>query len=80
MTNKEFEIVKHFAESNGIAIMSIPTAFRKCWEDNSKLVDTIRELENIEYKLKQENQKLQKENEQHKDTLFDIETSKSFVL
>ena len=43
-TNKELQLIKEFAENNGISISSIEDAFRRCWNDNGKLVKENQKL------------------------------------
>ena len=42
--NNDFKSIKIFAERNGINIFNISEAFRKCWNDNGKLVSENRIL------------------------------------
>lgn len=42
--NKELNSIKRFAENNGIDIFNIEEAFRKCWDDNAKLVSENKKL------------------------------------
>lgn len=42
--NTELKSIKTFAEKHGINIFNIDDAFRKCWNDNSKLVTENRIL------------------------------------
>ena len=42
--NKELNSIKCFANNNGINIFKIDEAFRKCWNDNTKLVSENRKL------------------------------------
>ena len=37
--NNELQLIKQFAENNGICIFNIEDAFRRCWNDNGKLVE-----------------------------------------
>jgi len=43
--NKELNSIKCFADNNGINIFNIDEAFRKCWNDNEKLVIENKELQ-----------------------------------
>lgn len=45
-TNNELQLIKEFAENNGISISSIEDAFRRCWNDNGKLVKENQKLLN----------------------------------
>ena len=36
--NEELNSIKKFADRNGICIFNIDEAFRRCWQDNAKLV------------------------------------------
>lgn len=42
--NKELQSIKSFAERSGINIFMIDEAFRRCWNDNNKLIDENKEL------------------------------------
>ena len=43
--NKELNSIKCFADNNGINIFNIDEAFRRCWNDNEKLVIKNKELQ-----------------------------------
>ena len=43
--NKELNSIKCFADNNGICIFNIDEAFRRCWNDNEKLVIKNKELQ-----------------------------------
>lgn len=43
--NKELNSVKCFADNNGINVFNINEAFRRCWNDNEKLVIKNNELQ-----------------------------------
>lgn len=42
--NEELNSIKKFADRNGICIFNIDEAFRRCWQDNAKLVKENEEL------------------------------------
>lgn len=42
--NKALNSIKKFAEDNGINIFYIDTAFRNCWNDNTKLIEDNEQL------------------------------------
>ena len=42
--NEQLKSIKKFADRNGICIFNIDEAFRKCWNDNAKLVKENEEL------------------------------------
>ena len=51
--NKELNSIKHFADTHGINIFNIDEAFRKCWNDNKRLViknNELQERNNRQYK------------------------------
>lgn len=43
--NNELTSIKRFADNHGITISKIDEAFRKCWNDNEKLVIENKELQ-----------------------------------
>lgn len=42
--NEQLKSIKKFADRNGICIFNIDEAFRRCWQDNAKLVKENEEL------------------------------------
>lgn len=56
--NEELNSIKRFAENNGINIFKIDEAFRRCWNDNGKLIN--------------ENEQLKSEIQQYKALLQDM--------
>ena len=49
--NEELNSIKKFADRNGICIFNIDEAFRRCWQDNAKLVKENEELKKENNKL-----------------------------
>ena len=44
--NEQLKSIKKFADRNGICIFNIDEAFRRCWNDNAKLVKENEQLKN----------------------------------
>lgn len=42
--NEQLKSIKKFADRNGVCIFNIDEAFRRCWQDNAKLVKENEEL------------------------------------
>lgn len=42
--NEQLKSIKKFADRNGICIFNIDEAFRRCWQDNAKLVKENEQL------------------------------------
>lgn len=42
--NESLNMIKRFAERNGICICNIDDAFRRCWDDNAELVAENKQL------------------------------------
>lgn len=47
--NEQLKSIKKFADRNGICIFNIDEAFRRCWQDNAKLV---KENEQLKQRIK----------------------------
>ena len=74
--NEELNSIKKFADRNGICIFNIDEAFRRCWQDNAKLVKENNQLKSTINTLTHDNTKMKKvlnttkkENEHIKNTI-----------
>ena len=56
--NNELQLIKQFAENNGIHILSIEDAFRRCWNDNGKLIEENQQFKDVLEKVTKENKRL----------------------
>ena len=50
--NEQLKSIKKFADRNGICIFNIDEAFRRCWQDNAKLVKENEQLKQSYIQLK----------------------------
>ena len=50
--NEQLKSIKEFAEKKGITISLIDEAFRRCWNDNGKLVEENEQLKEENIRLK----------------------------
>ena len=57
-TNNELQLIKKFAENNGISISSIEDAFHRCWNDNGKLIEENQQFKDVLEKVTKENKRL----------------------
>ena len=78
--NEQLKSIKKFADRNGICIFNIDEAFRRCWQDNAKLVKENEQLksenqswlksashfDNVAHKDRGYAKRMHKENEQLK--------------
>lgn len=58
--NEELNSIKKFADRNGICIFNIDEAFRRCWQDNAKLVKENNQLKSTINTLTHDNTKMKK--------------------